>query len=223
MGLRAARPRCIAWVLARIASETCRNVSCFVREWCRRASATCDRQRTHCAYVQDAQETNTHLALPLDDCQTLRDCLTKFTAEERLDGARRPNMRQTPSNGPTYSMQTSCCFGADGAHCRSILACMASKSSHAHRRGTGREIALCVGHISARPCWRQIGVYKLKVRTNTKPPNGYRAMGERERSMLRRQSELNFPPCPRCSLCVSSASRQKENWIPPSASKKSST
>jgi hypothetical protein len=47
-----------------------------------------------------------------------------------------------------------------------LLAHMARKSVHAHWRGIGRETALCVGHFSARPCWRlQLGVYILKVRT----------------------------------------------------------
>ena len=75
------------------------------------------RRTTHAlANVQDAQETFTHVALPLSDYtsdQSLLGCLTKFTAEETMDGARRPNMRPTPTNGPTHSSR---CFGTDGAH-----------------------------------------------------------------------------------------------------------
>ena len=37
-----------------------------------------------------------------------------------------------------------------------LLAHMARKSVHAHWRGIGRETALCVGHFSARPCWRLV-------------------------------------------------------------------
>jgi len=78
------------------------------------------RRTTHAvANAQDAQETFTHVALPLSDYtsdQSLLGCLTKFTAEETMDGARRPDMRPTPSNGPTHA---SCYFGADGALWRS--------------------------------------------------------------------------------------------------------
>jgi len=37
-----------------------------------------------------------------------------------------------------------------------LLAHMARQGAHEHWRGTGRETVLCVGHVSARPCWRLV-------------------------------------------------------------------
>ena len=37
-----------------------------------------------------------------------------------------------------------------------LLAHIARRGAHEHWRGTGRETAPCVGHVSARPCWRLV-------------------------------------------------------------------
>ena len=148
-----------ALVLARVASETCRNFSCFVREWCRWASATCDRQH---ATVNASSSQHARCA---------GDVYTRGASAERLH--KRPVAAGLPdevhSGGdtgwcapPEHAADTE--QRSNVQHANTVLLwglwCALAISLHTWRVrvrtrtgvARGRETVLCVG-ISARPCW----------------------------------------------------------------------